>query len=430
MPRGRRAGTEGSVRQLPSGRWQARFPRSLDPSGRPVAGGPWPTEIQAKAALEQASEAVRYGRLRLASAPAPDPVAPRTAADAIEDLLTNAPGFAPHTISGYRSIARTVINQCPEIVDPADYIGQRTLEEITPTVVYAWRALLARGGVSPHKQRLAFRVLSSALSWEVEMGRLTINPCMGVRLRRTAQNTSTSERVIDTVQMPTWEEFHNIVTAIPDLDERIMVCVLGFCGPRFSEAAALEATNLLTATRRIKLEKQWVKPVGEDWQTTPLKSGQPREIPVPEGLWNHLQRLIPTLPVPMGDRAHTLWRTNPLNPNGGERGGIGVWTPSSFNKNVWVPNVREELGSPVRVKDLRAYAASIIVDAGATEAEAQKLLGHSDAAVTRKHYLRAQEARAYDPARQSLRIRATAPLPERLDALWRAWVRRFGDPLR
>lgn len=63
--------------------------------------------------------------------------------------------------------------------------------------------------------------------------------------------------------------------------------------------------------------------------------------------------------------------------------GIGPYTPSGL-RSLW-DRARKKAGLPdVRLHDLRAKAGS---DA-ATDDEAQKLLGHADAKVTRRHYRR------------------------------------------
>ena len=94
MPRGRRAGQEGSVRRLSSGRWQARFPASLDPYQRPIPNGPFASEVRARAALEEAIERVRAGLMILENRPSENQH--RTVADAVEALVTENTNLAPH----------------------------------------------------------------------------------------------------------------------------------------------------------------------------------------------------------------------------------------------------------------------------------------------------------------------------------------------
>jgi integrase len=79
----------------------------------------------------------------------------------------------------------------------------------------------------------------------------------------------------------------------------------------------------------------------------------------------------------------------------------------------------------IHIKDLRAYAASVVVDSGGTQYEAATLLRHSDVQTTNKYYARAQDERSQDPARAQLRLDLSLTLDERIDALWNAWTHTY-----
>jgi hypothetical protein len=81
--------------------------------------------------------------------------------------------------------------------------------------------------------------------------------------------------------------------------------------------------------------------------------------------------------------------------------------------------------NPMKVKDLRAFAASVPLDSGSSLTEAALLLRHSDERTTERRYARAMQERAHDRARRAVRVDQSASLPERLDALWEAWVAAF-----
>lgn len=59
--------------------------------------------------------------------------------------------------------------------------------------------------------------------------------------------------------------------------------------------------------------------------------------------------------------------------------------------------------------------------------EAALLLRHADKETTERHYARAMQERAHDRGRRDVQIGRGASLPERLDALWEAWVQAFPD---
>ena len=65
------------------------------------------------------------------------------------------------------------------------------------------------------------------------------------------------------------------------------------------------------------------------------------------------------------------------------------------------------------------------MDSGGTQYEAAALLRHADVMTTNRFYARAQDERSHDPARALLRIDTDLTLPQRIDALWKAWASAF-----
>ena len=81
--------------------------------------------------------------------------------------------------------------------------------------------------------------------------------------------------------------------------------------------------------------------------------------------------------------------------------------------------------NPPLTKDFRAFAASVLMDAGATVLEASKLLRHADSRTTLAYYARAQEEESFDKDRVSVRDQANLKLSERLEKLYSVWARKF-----
>lgn len=80
--------------------------------------------------------------------------------------------------------------------------------------------------------------------------------------------------------------------------------------------------------------------------------------------------------------------------------------------------------SQVRViEDLRAYAASVVVDSSGTQYEVAALLRQSDVMTTNRYYARAQDEKSHghDHEHARLRVDMDLTLPQRVDALWDAW---------
>jgi integrase len=119
---------------------------------------------------------------------------------------------------------------------------------------------------------------------------------------------------------------------------------------------------------------------------------------------------------------------------------IGVLDNTNWRRDVWLP-AREAAGwvgddslpaldprrYPMKVKDLRAFAASVLLDSGSSLTEAALLLRHSDKKTTERHYARAMQERAHDRARREVLVDKGASIGERLDALWLAWVKACPD---
>ena len=123
-----------------------------------------------------------------------------------------------------------------------------------------------------------------------------------------------------------------------------------------------------------------------------------------------------------------------------ESSGWGILDNSNFKRDVFYP-AREACGlvgdkprpeldprrNALLIKHLRAFAASVLVDVGATSLEASKLLRHKDYRTTLEHYARAQEEFAFDEDRVGLREATELKLTERLDRLWEMWADKFPE---
>ena len=422
VARGRRAGVRGSIRSMRSGNWQARLPKDLDPWTRPL-GQTFPTYEDAVVQLRRYISDIEGGRIRLEDPtlePAPN-LAPEkapvlvTVREVLENFLVEHIDLAANTVGGYQSLIKHVI------CHPEHGIGDARVAGLTGGNLTQWRRSLTAVGFTDSNAKGGWRVLRSALSWEVESGRLANNPALGLTTRRTKSRRAAANT--DAVRLPTWQHIHQLAAAIPHAEQRLMFLMLAWGGMRVSELLAIEPDGLLPATHEVQLAQVWVKPKAQPWIREPLKGGLARRVPLPAGLWTHLQTHATAWTEPTGiGRVHVLFR-----PQVTYRRGPGIWTSTSWRDDVMLPAAKTT-GLPYRTKDMRAYAASALVDIGATQAEAQRLLGHASGDTTQKHYIRALDAKAHDPGRAALRMDATLTPIERLDALWDAWVTQFGDP--
>lgn len=451
---GRRKGVEGSVREIPpgSGSWQARLPVRVDPYRRPLPQT-YSTETAAWTALREAIVDIDRDANRRPTGRPNHSV--RRVRDVLADYITareNSPlaPIAIRTVRDYRSVLANHVN-CPR----AD-IGRVPVQKVTGRDIRSWMDDLSAAGVGAGTIANARRVLAAALSWEVREGRLGVNPATRVRVE-TSKARRAATQSADPVLLPSWAEFAALVCTPQTEEDRLLIALLGWSGPRWSEATSLheqaiwrdrpQATIDRVLVRRTRKEVDAIHAAGlhllggDHWTQEPPKGGVTATVPVPRPLWERLvtlaDRRLREAPMPMP--AGRLLFRRPVTSYDGTHS-VGVLDNTNFRRDVWAP-AREAAGltgdpslpaldprrNAIKVKDLRAFSASVLLDSGSSLTEAAVLLRHADKRTTERHYARAMEERAHDRARRAVTIDQAASLPERLDALWDAWVAAFPE---
>jgi integrase len=359
--------------------------------------------------------------------------------------------LATRTTEGYEGVAEGVIRH------PPANLGRKQLQKVSPPVVNKWLADLRKAGVPESTIKRTRVLLSGTLRWAIGHGHyIGTNP-----LSEVTEFWSKSARDADEetrpVLLPTWKEFATLVQTPKRADDALLLALLGWCGLRWSEAVSLRVDDVwkdrpvITVARvlvwkqekhtgrRVKKTKQPTPetPRGQ-WVEEPVKGGHRANVPVPTPLWKALRTLAdqragePTCPEPAGN---LLFRAEKWTP---ASGGWGVLDNSNFKRDTFYP-AREACGltgdpsrpeldprrNPLLIKDLRAFAASVLMDAGATVLEASKLLRHADSRTTLAHYARAQEEESFDEDRVSVRDQANLNLSERLEKLYSIWAKKF-----
>jgi integrase len=221
----------GSVRRLPSGRWQAR---SWDVAGNRI-GAPdtFATKGDAQRWLSAAETDMGRGDWhdpRLGDLPFHD--------WADRGLATKAPKLGPATQNLYRYLLRRYV---------IPRFGPRPVGRITSADVQAWLAFLHQTDLSPNTVAKAYRVLSGALDGAVDAGLIARSPCTlkGAGTERHAEmRIATPEQVaaLATAVGPRWEA---------------LVFAAAYSGLRWGELAGLQRravnleANTLTVTRKL-----------------------------------------------------------------------------------------------------------------------------------------------------------------------------------
>ena len=150
----------GSVRQLPSGRWQARY-RGPDGLMRP-APRTFDTETDASVWLTVTEAQIIRGDWL-------DPDAGRVPVGGYAaKWIAERPGLAPRTVDRYQRLLRLHI---------APKLGQSDLADVSPAVVRRWRAELLAGDVGAPTVAQAYRLLRAVMNTAVDDEVIRRNPC-------------------------------------------------------------------------------------------------------------------------------------------------------------------------------------------------------------------------------------------------------------
>src|SRR5262249_52187815 len=142
-------------------------------------------------------------------------------------------------------------------------------ESITNAEVVAWVASMRSAGLSASRTRQAYHLLSTMLDAAVRDRRVATNPAAGVNLPRLPRK---ERRYLD----------HGQLLALAEACDpyRPLVLVLGYCGLRWGEAAALRVRRVDTMRGRLEIAESVTEIHGEAVFGTP-KTHQSRSVPVP-----------------------------------------------------------------------------------------------------------------------------------------------------
>ena len=267
---------------------------------------------------------------------------------------------SPKTVAGYRSILDTIV--LPRWKDTP-------LRDVTYDDLQVWITGLSAGGsvrfegtgLSASRVRQTHQLVGAVLRFAVRAKHLPANPADGVELPRLPES---EQRYL------THEQLHRVAVASGRL--RTLVLVLGYCGLRFGEAAALQVADVDIENRRIRVRRSvtYVRKTG--LVEGPTKNHTSRTVPVPE----FLARLLGT---EIGDRPGDALVFCSA------RGG-GYLTLGQARYTFQKATSAVEGCDGVRLHDLRHTCASLAISAGANVKVVQRLLGHKTAVLTLDRY--------------------------------------------
>ena len=343
----------GSIRQLASGRYQARYTgpdgrayTAQTPQGKPLTFG---TKQDAAGWLSlRQSEVLRGAWLPPAAAAA----APVTLAAYAAAWLAGR-DLADRTREDYAQVLRDHI---------APAFGETAVAAITPALVREWYGHL-KDATGPTMRARAYGLLRTILNTAVADEVIAANPCRvrgGGSVRRAKQ-----------IRPAGLHELETLVQAMPPR-YRLMVLFAAWCALRFGELAELRRADIDVTNGVIRVRRGVVRVRGGRKVKDPKSHAGKRDVAIPPHLIpavrDHLREHVPVrrdaLVFPAASGGHmapaTLYR---------------VYYPA-----------REAAGrKDLRFHDLRHTGATYAATAGATLAELMARLGHSTAGAAMRY---------------------------------------------
>lgn len=159
---------------------------------------------------------------------------------------------------------------------------------------------------------------------------------------------------------------------------RPLIMVLGFCGLRWGEAAALRVRNVDLNGLKLMVRLNWVRSGGRHYEGTP-KTWETRDVPMPTQVVDALR------PLCEGRDGDALVFTRPNGERLIEQSADKV--AKHDDAYQWFGRALKESNCPrLTIHDLRHTAASIAISSGANVKAVQRMLGHRLASMTLDTY--------------------------------------------
>ncbi len=244
-------------------------------------------------------------------------------------------------------------------IEPA--LGPIRIGNLTRLQVQEWASALPG---APATVRKTVNVLSGALRFAVEDGRLPSNPAQRLKLPKVVKAT---KRYLSHEQVASLARAVGQISGGFEHGYHLVILVLAYCGLRWGELSGLRVGDVELLKRRLSIRQTVVADRGYQ-RIEPPKDYEQRSVPIPQFLCDPLSRQIvgrqPDEPVFYGIRTRT-------------------WLRNHVFRVGWFDRAATEVGlGGLTPHELRHTAASLAVSAGAHVKAVQRILGHASAAVT------------------------------------------------
>jgi integrase len=332
----------GNVRQLTSGRWQARYP---GPDGQLRTA---PNTFTSKTAAQQWLSITESQLLQ------GEWVDPARAAipfgSYAEQWIEQRPGLRPRTVELYRWLLRKHL--VPDL-------GGVELGKLSTAVVRQWRADRLAAGVSESVTAKAYRLLRAVLNTAVdEDAILPRNPC---RVRGADRETPDERPVLSVAQV------FKLADRMPKR-YRTLVLVAAFGSLRWGEVTALRRGDVADDASSVRVSRAFVEVTGRGLVEGPPKSrAGARTVALPAAMRADLLRHLDEY---TNGAASALVFT-------GDKGGP-IRRPN-FNQRTGWTKVTADLGlSGLHFHDLRHAGNIWASKAGTSTKDLMARMGHDD----------------------------------------------------
>jgi integrase len=325
----------GTIRRLPSGRYQARYP---GPDGlRRAADDTFATKTQARDWLTLKEAEILEG----------DWIDPEAAEVFVPDYaatwIDERPGLRPKTILIYRGLLGSHI---------APHFAHVTVGEVTVARIRRWRKKLLDSGVSEVTAAKAYRLLRAVFNTALDDGLIRRNPC---RIKGAGQEHSPERPVLTVAQV------YALADAV-GLRYRALILLATFTSLRWAELAALSPADIDLDARTVRVTRQlYYHEAGHSFRPPKSRAGV-RIVPFPAlivpDVRKHLQWLPPSAPLVFASSTGS-----PL-------------AHSNFRRRVWLPALATVGLDGVHLHDLRHTGNQLTADAGANLKELMARMGH------------------------------------------------------
>jgi integrase len=323
----------GSVRRLPSGRFQVRY---VGPDGivRP-ADDTFATRTDADTWLIRKEAQILEG----------DWIDPDAGEILLPDYavtwIDERPGLRPKTVKIYRSLLRCHIQP---------HLSTVTVRDLTLALVRRWQKRLLDSGVSPITAAKAYRLLRAIMNTAVDDGLIKRNPC---RIKGAGKEDSPERPVLTVAQ----------VYALADAIQpayRALILLATFASLRWGELAALRPDDIDTDACTVRVTRQ-LDLAGRSFGSPKSRAGR-RVVPFPELIAPDLRKHLDALTA---DAVLAF-----ISPNG------LPLVHSNFRRRVWLPALEAADLPIIHFHDLRHTGNQFIADAGANPRELMARMGH------------------------------------------------------